>query len=215
MSRLEFAIEVIQECEAQGIENLMTEKEAKDWKANYNNTVNEGGYGYVPEVNTVEKYEWAVKTVKELDPTYFEGEQEEEEMTVQKEVMKNAWEIAREGQQTFGGKVSEYIAEAMKIAWKNSKKAEVVDVVKEETKTEIVLAPGSRKHKTWFARINGPHAQYRLDREFLSSECEDDKVYNVGNGIYEAQEGGQRYFIEVTNGDYKIINDNWVYDNIA
>lgn len=212
MSRLEFAIEVIQKCKAQGIENLMNEKEAKVWKTNYNNTVNEGGYGYVPEVNTIEKYEWAVNTVKELDPTYFEEEQEEKEMTVQKEVMENAWRIAHEGQEKFGGKVSDYIAEAMRIAWGSFNNAEVI---KEESQTEIVLAPGSRKHKTWFARINGPHAQYRLDREFLSSEREDDKVYNVGNGIYEAQEGGQRYFIEVTNGDYKIINDNWVYGNIA
>lgn len=32
-------------------------------------------------------------------------------------VMKRAWEIAKEGQEKFGGKVSEYFAESLKIAW--------------------------------------------------------------------------------------------------
>lgn len=36
---------------------------------------------------------------------------------MKKEIMKNAWEIAKEGAKKFGGKVIEYIAEAMKMAW--------------------------------------------------------------------------------------------------
>jgi hypothetical protein len=31
--------------------------------------------------------------------------------------MKRAWEIAREGQNKFGGKVSEYLSESLKMAW--------------------------------------------------------------------------------------------------
>ena len=31
--------------------------------------------------------------------------------------MTRAWEIAKEGQKKFGGKVSEYLSEAMKMAW--------------------------------------------------------------------------------------------------
>ena len=31
--------------------------------------------------------------------------------------MKRAWEIARKGQEKFGGKVSEYLSEALKMAW--------------------------------------------------------------------------------------------------
>lgn len=34
-----------------------------------------------------------------------------------KEVMKNAWEIARKGAAKFGGNAKEYIAEALKLAW--------------------------------------------------------------------------------------------------
>jgi len=33
-------------------------------------------------------------------------------------VMKRAWEIAKAGQQKFGGKVKEYFAESLKLAWK-------------------------------------------------------------------------------------------------
>lgn len=38
-----------------------------------------------------------------------------------KEIMKNAWEIAREGQKAFGGKVREYFAQALKMAWAQAK----------------------------------------------------------------------------------------------
>lgn len=40
-----------------------------------------------------------------------------------KNVMKRAWEIAREGQRKFGGKVSEYFAISLKLAWKEVKSA--------------------------------------------------------------------------------------------
>ncbi|GGN67657.1 hypothetical protein GCM10007971_38680 [Oceanobacillus indicireducens] len=39
-----------------------------------------------------------------------------------KNVMTKAWEIARNGQKKFGGKVKEYFAEALKMAWAIIKK---------------------------------------------------------------------------------------------
>ena len=36
---------------------------------------------------------------------------------MKKELMKNAWEIAKEAAKKFGGKAIEYIAGAMKMAW--------------------------------------------------------------------------------------------------
>lgn len=42
---------------------------------------------------------------------------------MKKQIMKRAWEIAREGQKKFGGKVREYIAIALKLAWKEVKTA--------------------------------------------------------------------------------------------
>lgn len=38
-----------------------------------------------------------------------------------KEIMNNAWAIAREGQKAFGGKVREYFNEALKMAWAQAK----------------------------------------------------------------------------------------------
>lgn len=38
-----------------------------------------------------------------------------------KQIMTKAWEIAREGQKAFGGKVREYFAEALKMAWAQAK----------------------------------------------------------------------------------------------
>lgn len=51
-------------------------------------------------------------------------------------VMRKAWEIAREGQKKFGGKVKEYFAEALRMAWRIVKAMEkgfekMKDVVKE------------------------------------------------------------------------------------
>lgn len=42
-------------------------------------------------------------------------------MAAKKEIMSNAWKIAREGQKEFGGKVSEYFAQALKMAWAQAK----------------------------------------------------------------------------------------------
>lgn len=44
-------------------------------------------------------------------------------MATKKEIMSKAWEIAREGQKKFGGKVSEYFAESLKMAWDQAKSA--------------------------------------------------------------------------------------------
>lgn len=41
--------------------------------------------------------------------------------TTKKEIMVNAWEIAREGQKAFGGKARDYFAQALKMAWAQAK----------------------------------------------------------------------------------------------
>lgn len=41
--------------------------------------------------------------------------------TTKKEIMVNAWKIAREGQKAFGGKVRDYFAQALKMAWAQAK----------------------------------------------------------------------------------------------
>ena len=58
---------------------------------------------------------------------------------MKKQIMKRAWEIAKEGQKKFGGKVSEYIAIALKLAWKEVK----------EGKMEKAQLKGTPKQVAW------------------------------------------------------------------
>lgn len=107
-------------------------------------------------------------------------------------VMKKAWEIARKGQKQFGGKVSEYLAEALKMAW-------------EETELiRINTTSGSKKHKSWVAEITGTHSKWKLNREFVEAIGENDftgKTFELQNGkVYEICNAGDCEFIQVVNG---------------
>lgn len=57
-----------------------------------------------------------------------------------REVMVRAWEIAREGQKKFGGKVSEYIAIALKIAWKEAKEGAMEKIQLKGTPKQVAWA---------------------------------------------------------------------------
>lgn len=59
------AKEIVKKTEKFGIENLMTEAEYRQWRTNYNNIMNEGGEGYIPQRITKEDYEWALNKLKE------------------------------------------------------------------------------------------------------------------------------------------------------
>lgn len=60
------AKEIVKKAEKIGIENLMTKEEYKRWVKSYNNIMNEGGEGYIPQRVTKEDYEWAVNKLKEV-----------------------------------------------------------------------------------------------------------------------------------------------------
>lgn len=49
-----------------------------------------------------------------------------------KEIMVNAWKLAREGQKKFGGKVTEYFAEALKMAWAQAENTIDVDALEKK-----------------------------------------------------------------------------------
>lgn len=46
---------------------LMTDAEAEMWKKNYNDVMNEGGIGYVPEITTIEMVEYAKEELEKLE----------------------------------------------------------------------------------------------------------------------------------------------------
>lgn len=128
-----------------------------------------------------------------------------------KNVMTKAWEIAKEGQKNFGGKVKEYFAEALRMAWAEYKQANA-------PKTEIELPADSRRWKTWVAAIVGKHPKFKLNRKFLTPYEVDqygDKTYRLENGLYELQNHKTRMFIEVSNGSYEIVEQSFVMDRVA
>ena len=63
--------------------------------------------------------------------------------------MKKAWEIAKQGQAKFGGKVKEYFATALKMAWALAKKASSTII----TPLKAVALVGTDKQIEWAKSI--------------------------------------------------------------
>lgn len=61
-----------------------------------------------------------------------------------KQVMKRAWELARAGATKFGGKVKEYFASSLSIAWSEVKKS-----VKVNLSEAVPFETGSVKQQKW------------------------------------------------------------------
>lgn len=113
-------------------------------------------------------------------------------------VMKRAWEIAKEGQKKFGGKVKEYFAESLKMAWAESRKA------------TITTTTGSKKHKSWVALITGTDDRFGYARKFIEPSEQDGsgKTFELNNGIYQVCNAGDRKFIQVVNGQIENIKES-------
>ncbi|MBJ6360894.1 hypothetical protein ACFOQM_06220 [Paenibacillus sp. GCM10012307] len=110
-----------------------------------------------------------------------------------KAVMVKAWKVARSAAAKFGGKVKQYFAEALRQAWKATR---LPQPAKLETLT------GSRKHKTWVARITAIGGQYKYERAFINNfkHLGHALEYTLTDGIYDVCNGGQRSFIQVSGG---------------
>lgn len=129
-----------------------------------------------------------------------------------KNVMTIAWGIAKEGAAKFGGSVKAYFAEALKMAWAETKAV--------ATKIEIALAEGSRKHKSWIAEIIGTDAKYGFKRAFVTGR-EDDNIKGlfftlVEGVIYDvncAQKG--RSYMTVKAGAVVELSQNEVKAMVA
>lgn len=107
-----------------------------------------------------------------------------------KKVMVRAWEIARAAAAKFGGSAVEYMSEALRQAWAENKKV------------TIVTSSGSRKHKSWVAKIDGTDARYGFKRTFIDAADQNwtEKHFVLGAGVYEVCDAGERYFIRVSGG---------------
>lgn len=129
-------------------------------------------------------------------------------------VMQNAWSIAKQGQNKFGGSTKEYFAEALKMAWKIIKNGVA------KMKAVLKILSGSKKHKSWVAQLTGSNDTYKFNRNFVNDyETEEgmygDRIYNLDNGVYDVCDGGQRKYIVVTNGEIEEIEENEVSSHLA
>lgn len=125
-------------------------------------------------------------------------------------VMKRAWEIAREGYIKFGGKVVEYFTMALKLAWQ--------EVKADAEKVEYELTGNTRRTRTWIAAIVGKHPQYRLDRKFLDPADFDkygDKIFYLTPGYYEVYNGKRKTFIKIEDGNVRVIDKEEVLVKFA
>lgn len=117
---------------------------------------------------------------------------------MKKQIMKRAWEIAKQGQKKFGGKVKEYFAESLKMAWAESRKA------------TVTTTTGSRKHKNRVALITGTDARFGFARKFIDPTEQDGagKTFELKDGTYQVCNAGDRKFIQVVNGQIENINES-------
>lgn len=120
-----------------------------------------------------------------------------------KNVMTIAWEIAKEAVAKFGGKVKEYFAQSLKIAWATIK-SEVGSVG--PNSVEIELSEGSRNHKTWVAKLTGKDTKWGFKREFIDARTSDEyrgKWFTLEEGVYYDVQCGRdgRSYMTVKNGE--------------
>lgn len=94
--------------------------------------------------------------------------------TTKKEIMSKAWEIAREGQKAFGGKVREYFAQALKMAWAQAKNT--IDI-------EALEKKGFRR----WTKGDMDRLYFNIEK---SGHMEVDH-YKTGNISYAAIDGGE------------------------
>lgn len=122
-----------------------------------------------------------------------------------RKVMVKAWEIAKKGQNKFGGNVKEYFAEALKLAWVLIRKV------------RITTSAGSRNHKSWVAQITGTHPTFKLNRSFVNSVDHNwtERYFDLVDGIYEVCDAGSRQFIQIVKGNVEEIDYSDVMEMVA
>lgn len=106
------------------------------------------------------------------------------------EIFKKAWNLARRGQELFGGKVSEYFAESLRIVYQNVR----------TTAFLLEVASGSRKHKSWVAKVTGEDKKWGFKREFV--DAKEPGVYELEDGVYNFKNAERNYqqYLVIRNG---------------
>ncbi|MEJ2043682.1 MAG: hypothetical protein P8X74_03700 [Reinekea sp.] len=97
---------------------------------------------------------------------------------MKKQTMKSAWEIARDGQNKFGGSVKSYFPESLKIAWKQAKTGE--KNMAEITVENLIKAGGNE----WKSDAGHHRIYFNNNAERVGLSCSFYKTGNVSTAIY-------------------------------
>ncbi|WP_430609666.1 hypothetical protein [Enterococcus sp. DIV0876] len=105
------------------------------------------------------------------------------------EIFRKAWKLAKRGAFLFGGSSKEYFAEALKLVYRSEKAIYTLEI-----------SGGSRKHKSWVAKVNGTDAKWGFARTFV--EAADYGVYKLEDGVYNIKDAAKndQQFLLVANG---------------
>lgn len=105
-----------------------------------------------------------------------------------KEIMSNAWKIAKEGQKTFGGKAREYFAQALKMAWAQAKNGLDIETLEKKgfnrwTKGDMdrlyfniersghMVVDHYNTGNISYASVDGEEISHRFAGQILSVKC--------------------------------------------
>lgn len=102
--------------------------------------------------------------------------------------MKRAWEIAKEGQKRFGGKVKEYFAVALKLAWAEMK----------QNDAEVVICIADHDNKKYILKAQGATYKFDATNEIAFKEKRAHFYYNKGIKTFDYYiiKNGQKKFLE-------------------
>lgn len=109
-------------------------------------------------------------------------------MTEKRNIMVNAWRIAREGQKAFGGKVREYFSAALKMAWAQAKNGLDIEALEKKgfnrwTKGDMdrlyfniersghMVVDRYNTGNISFASVDGEEISHRFAGQILSVKC--------------------------------------------
>lgn len=101
------------------------------------------------------------------------------------EIFTNAWKLAKDGAERFGGSCRDYFAQALKMAY---------------AATKIYRDFIGNVRSAWTAKIVGKDEKFGLAHEFVFNANSGKVCVDLTEGIYEEEINGDRYFFEVKNG---------------
>lgn len=107
-----------------------------------------------------------------------------------KEIMDRAWEIAREGQRSFGGKVIEYLSDSLKMAWKEAKEGKKIVSL-----SKIVADLNDVGVSRWTAKEWKNYGKHRIYvQSYTNGGCArgNDGYYEVVDGVIASKSVSMR-----------------------